>query len=95
MELRIEAACVAIGGRQVLEDVDADLAPGRITAILGPNGAGKSSLIKAMAGQVGAQGGAGTGGGGRGGGGRAGGGGGCSDVPEFPMSVWVVIMAAG
>ncbi|MEO7679353.1 MAG: ABC transporter ATP-binding protein [Sphingomonas sp.] len=50
MELRIEAASVSLGGRQVLDTVSADLAPGRITAILGPNGAGKSSLIRAMAG---------------------------------------------
>jgi len=52
MELRIEAASVALGGRQVLDAIVADLAPGRITAILGPNGAGKSSLIKAMAGLI-------------------------------------------
>jgi len=52
MELRIEAASVALGGRQVLDAIAADLAPGRITAILGPNGAGKSSLIKAMAGLI-------------------------------------------
>jgi len=52
MELRIEAASVSLGGRQVLDAIAADLAPGRITAILGPNGAGKSSLIKAMAGLI-------------------------------------------
>ncbi len=50
MALRVEAACVSLGGHQVLDSICADLAPGRITAILGPNGAGKSSLIKAMAG---------------------------------------------
>ena len=52
MELRIEAASVSLGGRQVLDTISADLAPGRITAILGPNGAGKSSLIRAMAGLI-------------------------------------------
>jgi iron complex transport system ATP-binding protein len=52
MELRIEAASVSLGGRQVLDTIAADLAPGRIIAILGPNGAGKSSLIKAMAGLI-------------------------------------------
>ncbi len=52
MELRIEAASVSLGGRQVLDTISADLTPGRITAILGPNGAGKSSLIKAMAGLI-------------------------------------------
>lgn len=52
MELRIEAASIALAGRQVLDSIAADLTPGHITAILGPNGAGKSSLIKAMAGLI-------------------------------------------
>lgn len=40
----------SLGGRQVLHDVDLQVAPGRWTCIVGPNGAGKSTLLKACAG---------------------------------------------
>lgn len=38
------------GTRRLLEGVDADFAPGSLTALLGRNGAGKSTLLRAMAG---------------------------------------------
>lgn len=41
---------VVLGGRAVVDAVDAELRGGRMTAILGPNGAGKSSLIRVLAG---------------------------------------------
>ena len=41
---------LAYGGRRVLDGVDLDLVPGRITALLGPNGAGKTSLMRLLAG---------------------------------------------
>lgn len=40
---------VDLGGRRVLDGVDARFAPGW-TAIVGPNGAGKSTLLRALAG---------------------------------------------
>ncbi|HSR16158.1 MAG TPA: ABC transporter ATP-binding protein [Gemmatimonadales bacterium] len=40
------------GRLQVLDGVDAVLAPGRVTAIVGPNAAGKSTLIKCVLGLV-------------------------------------------
>ena len=49
MELSVASLGVTIGGRRVLDGVNAVLRPGRVTAILGPNGAGKSTLLKAMA----------------------------------------------
>lgn len=52
MALTFENVSVALGGRCVLDAVDATIRPGRLTAILGPNGAGKSTLVKAAAGLV-------------------------------------------
>jgi len=42
--------CVAIDGRDILADVDLDIAPGTLTVITGPNGAGKSTLLETIAG---------------------------------------------
>ena len=39
-------------GRAVLDDISAELLPGRVTAVLGPNASGKSTLVKTMLGQV-------------------------------------------
>lgn len=41
---------VAIEGRAILNSVDLEIAPGRVTAIVGPNGAGKSTLLTCLAG---------------------------------------------
>ena len=41
---------VALGGRVVLDKVDARFRPGEVTAIVGPNGAGKSTLLACLAG---------------------------------------------
>jgi len=47
MDLIFEGVAVSRGSRRVLEDIDAVLRRGRVTAIIGPNGAGKSTLLKA------------------------------------------------
>jgi iron complex transport system ATP-binding protein len=44
----LEAEGISLAGR--LHDVEAQFAPGQITAICGPNGAGKSSLLQVLAG---------------------------------------------
>lgn len=49
MDLTFDDVGLTLGGRAVLDGVDAVLRPGRVTAVLGPNGAGKSSLLKAAA----------------------------------------------
>ena len=44
--------CISRGGKQVITDFSATIAPGKITAIIGPNGSGKSSLLGALAGDL-------------------------------------------
>ncbi|TXI69445.1 MAG: ABC transporter ATP-binding protein [Limnohabitans sp.] len=41
---------VALGGHEVLHDMDLDVTAGHWTCVVGPNGAGKSTLLKALAG---------------------------------------------
>ncbi|HIK21855.1 MAG TPA: metal ABC transporter ATP-binding protein [Synechococcus sp. M44_DOE_062] len=43
---------VRYGSLQVLQGIQAEIAPGRITGILGPNGAGKSTFLKGLLGLV-------------------------------------------
>ncbi|WP_313071345.1 heme ABC transporter ATP-binding protein [Melaminivora sp.] len=50
MTLQCREAHVRAGGRSLLDDVSATLAPERLTVILGPNGAGKSTLLSLLAG---------------------------------------------
>ncbi|MGF1550832.1 MAG: ABC transporter ATP-binding protein [Sphingomonadaceae bacterium] len=48
--LRARGLTRTLSGRRILDDVELDLAPGRVTAVLGPSGAGKSTLLRALAG---------------------------------------------
>ncbi|MGH7310491.1 MAG: ATP-binding cassette domain-containing protein, partial [Candidatus Rokuibacteriota bacterium] len=48
--LTIRGLAAGYGGFRVLDGLDLDVMPQRITAIVGPNGAGKSTLLKALAG---------------------------------------------
>jgi iron complex transport system ATP-binding protein len=48
--LAVDALTVTLGGRRVLDAVDAVFRPDRVTAVLGPNGAGKSTLLACLAG---------------------------------------------
>jgi len=47
--LEAEAVTLAYGDRTVVERLDLDVTPGRITAIVGANGCGKSTLLRALA----------------------------------------------
>jgi iron complex transport system ATP-binding protein len=41
-----------VGTRNLVEGVDLDLVPGRLTVVIGPNGAGKSTLFRLMTGEI-------------------------------------------
>jgi zinc/manganese transport system ATP-binding protein len=48
----LSGVSVALGGREVLSDVELTVGTGEFIAVLGPNGAGKSTLMKAILGLV-------------------------------------------
>lgn len=43
---------VALGGVEILRDVELEVAAGHIVGVLGPSGAGKSTLFKVIAGEI-------------------------------------------
>lgn len=52
MRLQARDITVTIGGRNLVDGVSFDLAPGQIVAVVGRNGAGKSTLLKALTGDM-------------------------------------------
>lgn len=50
MSLRADALSVALGGKQLLQDIDFEAPAGELLVIVGPNGAGKTTLLRAIAG---------------------------------------------
>jgi zinc transport system ATP-binding protein len=50
--IRFEHVGLALGGTQILHDVNFSIAPGAIHCIIGPNGGGKTSLIRSILGQM-------------------------------------------
>jgi cobalamin transport system ATP-binding protein len=47
--IRLRGVTVQLGGRAVVDRVDADVADGEWVALIGPNGAGKTTLLRALA----------------------------------------------
>jgi len=52
VSLVADRVSVTLGGRPVVRQVSAALAPGRLVGVLGPNGAGKSTLVRALLGLI-------------------------------------------
>ena len=50
MELTIAGVGTRLGGRWVVDGVDATPPTGALTGLLGPNGAGKTTLLRLVAG---------------------------------------------
>ena len=56
--LELADVTIALGGRDVVRGVSADVGAGELVVIVGPNGAGKTTLLRAIAGLVPVRGGA-------------------------------------
>ncbi len=48
--LEISDLCVQLGGREVLHNVELQLAQGELVGLIGPNGAGKTTLLRSILG---------------------------------------------
>jgi len=48
LDIRVSGLCYAVGGAEILRNVDAGMPGGAVTAVVGPSGAGKSTLLRAV-----------------------------------------------
>ena len=50
--IRFRGLSLSLGGRPLLENADATIAPGENIALIGPNGSGKTTLLRVLAGEL-------------------------------------------
>src|ERR687892_2004150 len=50
--VRIRGLCFRRGERMIFDEIDLDIARGKITAIMGPSGCGKTTLLRIIGGQL-------------------------------------------
>lgn len=50
--LTLRDITVRIGDATLIQNVSADIRPGRLTAVVGPNGAGKTTLLRVASGEM-------------------------------------------
>ncbi|HEX3761439.1 MAG TPA: ABC transporter ATP-binding protein [Kofleriaceae bacterium] len=50
--LELQGVSIALGGRDVVRDVSAEVVSGELVVVVGPNGAGKTTLLRAIGGLV-------------------------------------------
>ena len=50
--VRIRGLRTVLNGKTIFDDVDLDIARGKITAIMGPSGTGKTTLLRHITGQL-------------------------------------------
>jgi ABC-type branched-subunit amino acid transport system ATPase component len=50
--LSVRGLSAGYGGIRVLDGIDLDAPPGKLTVVVGPNGAGKTTLLKALSGLI-------------------------------------------
>jgi len=48
LNIRAEKICKSFGGKEVLRNIDIEIAEGGISCVIGPNGAGKTTLFKIL-----------------------------------------------
>jgi len=49
MAITASGITVSLGGKPILQEVDAQVRPGQLLGLIGPNGAGKTTLLRALA----------------------------------------------
>jgi putative thiamine transport system ATP-binding protein len=52
MALELRGVTIRVGGRALIERLNASIAPGEVLAVMGPSGSGKSSLLSWIAGTL-------------------------------------------